>query len=211
MRLGKSLIGNPVFGISDGRKLGEVKDVYLGHDLTSVVGIYLGREGLLRPTPLFVERDDVALFGVNALFAKGSFTVREGDEAPEPPGWLRMDQLRGREVRTPGGTKIGRIGDVVLDEDANVTGFSLVNLSVRGPVADADAVARSAVVSIEDAEGAMTMDLAKAEESLLEVDLDSLFAGPVPGQMPEQVMTTETSEGLQVTSESDQPDCGTGP
>jgi sporulation protein YlmC with PRC-barrel domain len=44
MRLGKSLIGNPVFGITDGRKLGQVKDLYLDDDLTSVVGLFLGRE-----------------------------------------------------------------------------------------------------------------------------------------------------------------------
>lgn len=180
MRLGNSLIGNPVFGSSDGRKLGEVKDLYLDDDLTSVVGIYLGREGLLRPTSLFVERGAIELFGIDALLAARTFTVQEGAEAPEPPGWLRLEQLRGREVWTPGGTKIGKVGDVALDEEARITGFSLVNLSVKGPVAEADAVARAALVDAEDEKGAMTLELAEAEKALLEINPDLLFARPAP-------------------------------
>ncbi len=180
MRVGKSLIGNPVYGSADGRKLGEVKDLYLDDDLTSVVGIYLGREGLLRPTPLFVERGDIALFGIDALLAASTFTVQEGAESAEPPGWLRLERLRGREVRTPGDTKIGKLGDVVLDEEARVTGFSLASVSVQGPVAEADAVARRALVKPEDEEGAMTLDLAAAEQAVLEINPDLLFASPEP-------------------------------
>jgi sporulation protein YlmC with PRC-barrel domain len=198
MRLGKSLIGNPVFGSLDGRKLGEVRDLYLDDDLRFVVGIYLGREGLLRPTPLFVESDDIALFGIDALLAASTFTVHEGNEAPEPPGWLRLDQLRGREVRTPGGTKIGRISDVVLDEKARIAGFSLANLSVRGPLAEADAVARSAVVDTETEEGVMTMDLAQAEQALLEVDPDLLFSRPAPMGVAQEPEAAEASEAAAV-------------
>ncbi len=202
MRLGKSLIGNPVFGNVDGRKLGEVKDLYLDDDLTSVVGIYLGREGLLRPTPRFVKRGDIALFGIDALLAESTVTIYERDEAPEPPGWLRLDKLQGREVRTPGGTRIGRVEDVVLDEEARVTGFSLVNLSVRGPVAEADAFARSALVDVEGEDGVMTIDLAKAEQALLEIDADLLFSQPAPPEASEGIEVIEAFEVPQQPSPS---------
>jgi sporulation protein YlmC with PRC-barrel domain len=184
MRLGKSLIGNPVFGIADGRKLGQVKDLYLDDDLTTVVGLFLGREGLLRPTPLFIERTDISLFGMGVVLAESTATVYEGDEAPEPPGWLRLDDLRGREVQTPGGTKIGRVGDVALDEAARITGFSLTNLSVRGPLAETATVAREAVVEVASAEDVMTIDLAKAEQATLPIDPDSLFSEPAPTEAP---------------------------
>jgi sporulation protein YlmC with PRC-barrel domain len=192
MRLGKSLIGNPVFGITDGRKLGQVKDLYLDDDLTSVVGLFLGREGLLRPTPLFIERDDISLFGIDVVLAESTVTVYEGDEAPEPPGWLRLDELRGREVQTPGGTKIGRIGDVALDEAARVTGFSLTNLSVKGPVAEAAAVARKAVVEVASEENVMTIDLAQAEQAPLEIDPSLLFSKPVPTEALYEAPATKT-------------------
>jgi uncharacterized protein YrrD len=180
MRLGKSLVGNPVFGVTDGRKLGQVKDLYLDDDLTAVVGLFLGKEGLLRPTPLFVERADVALFGIDAVLAESTATVYEGNEAPEPPGWLRLEELRGREVQTPGGTKIGRVGDVALDEAARIVGFSLINLSVKGPVAEAAAVARKAVVEVASADNVMTIDLAQAEQAPLVIDPGLLFSQPGP-------------------------------
>lgn len=182
MRLGKSLIGNPVFGITDGRKLGEIKDLYLDEDLTSVVGIYLGREGLLRPTPLFLDRADVALFGIDVVLTTEAATVYEGDEAPEPPGWVRLAALQGREVRTPGDTKIGKVGDVALDEEARITGFSLTSLSVKGPVAEAGAVARKALVDVGDSDGVMTIDLSEAERAPVEIDPGLLFTRTVPVQ-----------------------------
>jgi len=210
MRLGKSLIGNPVFNGRDGRKLGQVKDLYLDDELTSVVGIYLGREGLLRPTPLFVERADVALFGMDVILTEESPTVYEGGEAPEPPGWLRLAELQGRPVETPGGTKIGKVGDVTVDEEAHVTGFSLTNLSVKGPVAEAQAVARKALVDVGSADGVMLIDLREAEQARLEVDPELLFSRPTSGDMPapseapapaEAPAPVETPEHEEETSE----------
>lgn len=180
MRLGKSLIGNPVFGITDGRRLGQIRDLYVDDDLTTVVGIYLGREGLLRPTPLFIERADVALFGIDVVLTVATATVYEGEEASEPPGWLRLVELQGRQVQTPGGTKIGKVADVALDEDAHIAGLSLTNLLVKGPLAEAEAVARKTVVDVGAADGVMTIDLAEAERSPLEIDASLLFSTPPP-------------------------------
>lgn len=208
MRLGRSLIGNPVFNSVDGRKLGEVKDLYLDDDLTTVVGVYLGREGLLRPTPRFVESGDIALFGIDALLAKSTFTIYEGEEAPEPPGWLRLDRLRGRGVHTPGGTNIGKLEDVVLDEEARVTGFSLTNLAVRGPVAEADAVARRVLVDPENEDGVMTIDLAAAEQALLEIDPSLLFPQPAPVEPSEASDMPEAPEPPTTTSEQEGGEAG---
>ena len=204
MRLGKSLIGNPVFSITDGRKLGQVKDLYLDDELTSVVGIFLGREGLLRPTPLFIERGDVALFGMEVVLTEGSATVYEGAEAPEPPGWLRLAELQGRSVETPGGTKIGKIGDVTLDEEARVTGFSLTNLSVKGPVAEAQAVARKALVDVETAEGVMLIDLREAERAPMKVDPALLFSAPAPTEAPGMVEPSSPAEEPALTEEPEE-------
>ncbi len=197
MRLGKSLIGNPVFGITDGRRLGQIKDLYVDDDLSAVVGIYLGREGLLRPTPLFVERADVALFGIDVALTVATAAVYEGEEASEPPGWVRLGELQGRQVQTPGGTKIGKVADIALDEDAHITGLSLTNLSVKGPLAEAEAVARKTVVDVGAADGVMTIDLAEAERAPLEIDPTLLFSRPAPSETaaPGQAPWVEDDHG----------------
>jgi sporulation protein YlmC with PRC-barrel domain len=200
MRLGKSLIGNPVFGITDGRKLGQVKDLYLDDELGSVVGLFLGKEGLLRPSPIFIERADIALFGIDAVLAKDGATVQEGDASHEPPGWLRLDELRGREVKTPGGTRIGKVADVALDEEARITGFSLTNLSVTGPVAEAAAVGREAVAEVASADEAMTIDLSKAEEAPLVIDLNLLFAESAARETPCEALVEAAEDPEQPSS-----------
>jgi sporulation protein YlmC with PRC-barrel domain len=178
MRLGRSLIDNPVFNSQDGRSLGKVEDLYLDKDLTVVAAVYLGSEGLIKRTPVFIRSRDVALYGMDAVLAKSTVIVYRGEEIPTAGQWVRLHDLQGREVDTPGGTRIGRIRDVVLDAEARVTGFGLSQLAVEGPIAESKVVARGAVVDVGRADGSMTIDLATAERESLRVDPDSLSFGP---------------------------------
>ena len=109
MRLGQSLVGNPVIRITDGRELGKVKDLYLDNNLKFVVGVFLGSEGLIKRTPTFVRSTDVAVFGMDAVLARDTVIIQEGDRTPGAGQWVRLDDLQGRDVDTPGGTKIGRV------------------------------------------------------------------------------------------------------
>ncbi len=178
MRLGQSLIGNPVISITDGRELGQVKDLYLDANLRFVVGIYLGSEGLIKRKPNLVRYVDVDLFGIDAVLVQSTNVVRKGDEVPDLAEWLRLGDLQGRDVDTPGGTKIGKVGDVVLNEQARIAGFSLTRLSIEGPVAENKAVARKALIDAGHTDGVMTIDLSQAERENLRVDPSSLFSEP---------------------------------
>ena len=178
MRLGRSLIDNPVYTSQDGRTLGKVEDLYLDKDLTFVTAMYLGSEGLIKRTPVFIRSRDVALYGMDAVLAKSTAIVYRGEEIPTAGQWVRLHDLQGREVDTPGGTRIGRIRDVVLDAEARVTGLSLGQLAVEGPIAESKVVARASVVDVGHTDGALTIDLATAEREALTVDPDSLSFSP---------------------------------
>lgn len=177
MRLGRSLIDNPVYNIQDGRLLGKVDDLYLDKDLTTVAAIYLGGEGLIKRTSVFIRRRDITLFGVDAILAQEATIVYRGEEIPAAGQWVRLHDLQGREVDTPGGTKIGRVRDVVLDAEAQVTGFSLGQIAVEGPIAESKAIAHNALVDVGQDDGAMTIDLAIAEREILTVNPDALSFG----------------------------------
>ncbi len=84
--------------------------------------------------------------------------------------YLFCDELRGREMTTEGGTRVGTIDDILLDPDACVLGFSLAKVFVRGPVADKKHIVRSAVTalglkvtSLGATDQPMIVDLSKAE------------------------------------------------
>ncbi len=173
MRKGKELIGKPIFSITDGRDQGSVKDLYLDLDLKLLKGIYLGREGLLSRKVRVIARENVAVFGIDAILTSDSDVISDNSQLPEVDVWLRRDDLQGREVETAGGTKVGTIGDVLFDEQAMVAGVSLARVHVAGPIAENKILLRSAITDTGGREGAMIVDLSLAEQPL-----------PGAGQLP---------------------------
>lgn len=163
MRLSKDLIGKTIVSVEDGRRIGTVRDVYLDPDLQWLAGIHLGKEGLISRKSLLIPRQAVAVFGVDYVLTTHSDAVSDEKQLPEAESWLRLDHLEGREVDTTGGTKIGVIGDVLLDEQARIIAFSLSRVFVEGPVAESRTIYQEAVVDHGHEDGLMTIDLARAE------------------------------------------------
>ena len=168
MFLGKDIIGNPVISVNDGTAIGKVKDVYLGEDYRSITGIYLGTDGLFSRQAFLVEQGDVVTIGPDAVLVKHNDVIREEDDVPETDGaWLRRDELQGRPVDTPGGTKVGKIGDVIIDRNGKVLGFNLRYVFVAGPIAENSSIAIHTVQDVGHEDGVMTIDLKAAEQQEL--------------------------------------------
>lgn len=165
MRLGKELIGKPIYSLTDGRELGSVKDIYLDLDLNLLNGIFLGTEGLFSRKARVITRDNIAVFGYDAVLVKGSDVETDSNETPEVELWLRREVVQGRSIETPGGTKVGSVGDILFDEKAKVVGFSLARVYVAGPIADKMVVMKEAVTDTGGKDGIVTVDLSKAEKA----------------------------------------------
>ncbi len=165
MRPSKDLVGKPVISIDDGRFVGNVKDIYVDPELNWLVGIHLGTEGLLRRKALLIPREAVVVFGVDAVLVKNADVVQDNRELDAADKWLRLDDLQGRHVDTPGGTKVGDVGDVLLDQDARVVGLKLNKVHVEGPIAADRTILRAAVLDTGSEDGVLTIDLARAERT----------------------------------------------
>ena len=105
----------------------------------------MGTKGLLKRKALLIPRDSVVVFGVDAVLVKNNDVIVEGSDLPESDIWLRLSKLKGREVDTPGGTKVGALGDVILGEEGHVTGFALAKVFVEGPIAEQGSIPREAL------------------------------------------------------------------
>lgn len=170
MFLGKDIIGNPVITVSNGRSIGKAKDLYLTKDCKTVAGIYLGTEGLFSRQSYLVKSEDVVTIGEDAVLVKhGEVIYEEGDMPEMEANWLRRDELQGRPIDTPGGTKVGKVGDVIINIDGDVLGFSLSQVYVDGPIADNRAVALHTVQDMGHEDGVITVDLKQAEQQALSV------------------------------------------
>lgn len=188
MRESKDLIGKSVISVSDGRLLGTVRDIYLDQNLYWMTGIHLGSEGLLKRKALVIARENVVVFGIDAVLVKNADVVTDNKTFAPATKWLRLDDLKGREIDTPGGTKVATIGDVVLDEEARVISVKLSRTYVEGPIAEKRIVPRDAIVDTGQADGVMTIDLVKAESAV------PGEAAPLPDPDPEVIATDELKE-----------------
>lgn len=166
----KEQSNKPLISITDGKKLGEIKDLYLDQDMRQIAAVFLGKEGLLSRKALMIPRSAVQVYGIDVWLVSGPDTVTGPEGIPESGTFTLIGDLRGRELQTEGGTKIGMIDHVILDNDARVLGFGLGKVYSQGPLAERRMLAREAILDLGDAKKPMTVNLAQAESLKLPSD-----------------------------------------
>lgn len=157
----------PIISITDGKKLGEVKDLYLDQDMRQVAAVFLGKEGLINRKTLMIPRSAVQVYGIDVWLVSGSDTVSGPETMPESETFTLVGDLRGRELQTDGGTKIGVIDHVILDSEARVLGFGLGKVYAQGPLAERKTIVRDAILNLGSMKEPMTIDLTQAESLTL--------------------------------------------
>jgi uncharacterized protein YrrD len=160
----------PLISITDGKKLGEIKDLYLDRDMRQIAAVFLGKEGLISRKALMIPRSAVQVYGVDVWLIAGSDTVVGPDAIPESGTFTLIGDLRGRELQTEGGTKIAVIDHVILDREARVLGFGLGKVYAQGPLAERKVLARDAILDLGDPKKPMTVNLGQAEALKLPSD-----------------------------------------
>ncbi|GAF73348.1 unnamed protein product, partial [marine sediment metagenome] len=99
------------------------------------------------------------------------------------------------------GTKVGSVGDLLLDDDTKVVAFSLARVNVEGPIAKSRIVARTAVTDAGGFDGTMIVDLSEAEQPTLGV---AGIAEPV--SFEPDMQPAESSEATEPKAEDDASD-----
>lgn len=159
----KDLENTPIYSITNGKFLGEIKDLYLDKEINKIVAIHTGKEGILSRKSLAISRSRITLLGQDAWFSSEEDVVDDEKNLPELKDAILAESLRGRGVETAGGTKIGEIGDIMLDTQGRVIGFTLGRVIVQGPLAERKSIARAAITHLGDKSGPMIADLSHAE------------------------------------------------
>ncbi len=199
MRAGKEIVGKPIFSVTDGRQLGTVKDLYLDLELSTLNGIFLGREGLLTRKTRVIPRNSISILGIDVVLVTGPDVVTDNAEKPEVEMWLRREDVQGRGVDTAGGTKVGTVGDILFDEEAQVVGLSLARVFVSGPIADSRIIMKEAILEAGGKEGVVTVDLAKAEQPTVEP-----AEPPLASEEPDQPQEAENAEASEEEGQGDE-------
>ena len=170
MRLGKDLLNKPIYSIDEGKLLGKVQDLYLDSTFEVVLGLYVGSQGLVRRKSELIRAGDVVVFGDDAVLVRAGDVITDDNVLSEAKDWMRREKLIGREADTPGGTRLGVIGDVIVDKTGRISGFALSRAYVEGPLAEKRVISRSVIIDTGQEDGRMTVDLAKLEASLMDIE-----------------------------------------
>jgi uncharacterized protein YrrD len=157
----------PLISLTDGKKLGEVKDLYLDQDMRQLAAVFLGKEGLVNRKTFLILRSAIQLFGLDAWLVTGSDTVKEQDELPEAATFVLLGELRGREIETEGGTKVGVVEDGIFDNQGNLLGFALGKVYLQGPLAERGEIARAAITHLGSKKKPMITTLEQAESLVI--------------------------------------------
>jgi uncharacterized protein YrrD len=135
----QELIGNPVIGITDGERIAKVEDVQIDPDTLQAAVIVTTKGSLLNRERKGIPADQVEVWGRDAILAKQSDVIVPDDEMDGRDRWLSVsDDIRGYEVVTEDGTRIGKVGDVALDHQGRVMGYDMAKVATEGRVAAAN-------------------------------------------------------------------------
>lgn len=163
MAAGKQLLNKQLISLTDGRKIGEIKDLYLDEKMSKIVAVYLGYEGLINKKHFAMDRAHVQVMGIDAWLVSSGAASVPAETLPDADRLILYSDVRSREIVTEGGTKIGAVDDLLFDADGDIVGFALGRIVVQGPLAERKTIARSAISTIGSATSAMTTDMANAE------------------------------------------------
>ncbi len=163
MMTSKDHSNKPLISITDGKKLGEIKGLFVDSEMRQVTAVFLGKEGIINRKVLAIPRSAIQVYGIDVWLVSGSDKVMTLDNLPDAESFTLVSELRGREVQTEGGTKLGTIEDVVLDGEMRLLGFTLGRVYAQGPLAERKAIVRDAIVELGSKEKPMTAILGQAE------------------------------------------------
>jgi uncharacterized protein YrrD len=130
MRKGKRLIGRPILSLSEGVRVGEVKDVILGATNETVVGLLVDDGGLFGSAHV-VPVDEIESFGRDAVVVTDRASIRSASDVPDIKEILdRKTSLIGTRVFTETGDAQGSVNDIYFDEASG----RVLSLEVTGGV-----------------------------------------------------------------------------
>jgi uncharacterized protein YrrD len=159
MQPAKDLYKKPIYRISDGQHLGDVRDFYLDPAATQMIAVFLGKEGVFSRKTLVLPMRDIQLQGLDCWLCTPQAAPIDLADWQGHETFVLVEDLRGRMIQTSHGFQIGTVKDVVFDEYGRVVAIDLAKILVKGPLEQSKRIPRAAILSLGDKKAPMVADL----------------------------------------------------
>lgn len=135
----KAFVGNPVIGITNGEEIAKLEDLWVDPDTLKAAAVITSKSTLLSRDIEAIPADQVEVWGQDAILAKQTDVIIKEEDLDDRERWLSVsDDIRGYEVVAEDGTRIGTLGDLVLDNQGQIMGYEMSEVATEGRVAVAN-------------------------------------------------------------------------
>lgn len=136
-RTSQELQGKSVISVSNGQVIAKVVDVLIDPDPPQVAAVVTAKGGggiLKRQEEIeAIPADEVQVWGQDAVLVSGPDVAVKISELAGSERWLTVaDQIKGHDVISTEGTRIGALNDVVVDTDGQLVSYDLAQAYTVG-------------------------------------------------------------------------------
>jgi uncharacterized protein YrrD len=144
----RDLIGKPLVTVTHGEIIGRVKDVLIDPERFEIAALVLPGKLFSRET-MIVPRHIIVVFGKDVILVKSNEVTVRDDSLESVASLIAVSgQMKGRQMATEKGVRIGTVDDVMVDEGGRVVGYHLGRVSVPGPLAQTRQIPLDAATSV---------------------------------------------------------------
>jgi sporulation protein YlmC with PRC-barrel domain len=124
--------GNSVVSLDEGAVVAKVADVMIDPQTLKVAALVISKGGLLGRETEYVPSTEVKVWGEDVILISRTGASVGESEIPSLDRALRVsDEIRGRDVINQDGTRIGRLADVLVDQNGALVGYALGDVYVE--------------------------------------------------------------------------------
>jgi uncharacterized protein YrrD len=124
--------GNPVISLDEGVVVAKMADVMIDPQTLKVAALVISKGGLLGRETEYIPITEVKVWGQDAILISRTSASLGQAEFPSLDRLLRVsEEIRGRDVIDQNGTRIGRLADVLIDQNGSLVGYALGDVYVE--------------------------------------------------------------------------------
>ncbi len=144
--LAQKFYGNSIISISNGQIIAKVEDILIDPHALQVAALVTAKRGgglLKREQEIdLILGDKVQVWGQDAVLVSDPDVIVKEGETPDSAKWLSVsEQLKGRDVISIDGQRIGKLNDVALDVKGTLVEYDLGQVFIEGPIAQSKRIA----------------------------------------------------------------------
>ena len=152
--LSQELHGKSVVSVTNGQIIAKVEDGLLDPGALRVAALVTTTGGLgsmlkLERKTEAIASDEVQVWGQDVVLVSRPDVLANIKELPGSEQWVSVtEKIKGRDVISADGTRIGQLNDVVIDLKGRLVSYDLARVFVQGPPAQSKRIAVEATRSL---------------------------------------------------------------